>query len=194
MKNVIILAVAATLFVECNNKPQVPENAVRELCESMVQVYPQATLQDVYKTCYQDFFGPGHMVTDSVSALEYIRYEVEELKANEQAANGEKIKDEPTGFRHRFVRVDLQRVALGELSEEELLRRFMETANSATPIHDNWAGEWSEIERIALQVHPAWQNEELQKELRKAAENNQAVRHSEPFRETYKPHYRIIRL
>ena len=43
MKNVIILAVAATLFVACN---------------------------------YQDFFGPGHMVTDSVSALEYIRYEV----------------------------------------------------------------------------------------------------------------------
>jgi hypothetical protein len=35
--------------------------------------------------------------------------------------------------------------------------------------------------------------EQLQKELRKAADLQAAVRHSDAFRNTYHPHYRIIR-
>ena len=194
MKKLLTLALAVLSLTACHHKQQVPEEAVRTLCEYMVNTYPQATLQDVYKTCYQDFFGPGHMVTDSASALGYIHYEVEELRS--EGVNGLRSEgmNEPTGFRHRFVRVDLRKVAYDEQSEEELLHRFMETANTATPVHDNWAGEWSEIERIALQVHPTWQNEELQKALREAAANNRAVRHSEAYRKAYQPHYRVIRL
>ena len=164
------------------------------MCEQIAEQYPAATLQDVYKTCYQDFFGPGHMVTDSAAALRYIHYEVEELTKERESELTMESNDEPTGFRHRFVRIDLRRIVLGEISEEEVLCRFMGAANTATPVHDAWADEWAEIETIALEVQPAWQNEELQQALREAAANKQAVRHSESYRNTYKPHYRIIRL
>ena len=172
----------------------VPADSVRSLCEYMVRVYPAANLQDLYKTCYQDFFGAGHMVTDSASAMQYIRYEVEELKANGRPATGEKIVDESTGFRHRFVRLDLRRVVQGEISEEEVLRRFIEVANTAKPVHEDWPGEWAQIETIALQVHPAWANAELQAALREAAQANRAVHQSEAYRNTYHPHYRLTKL
>ena len=171
---------------------RVPADSVRSLCEYMVRVYPAANLQDLYKTCYQDFFGPGHMINDSASARNYIHYEVEELRS--ERTNGERIEDEPTGFRHRFVRLDLRRVVRGEISEEEVLHRFMDAANTATPVHDNWAGEWAQIETIALQVHPAWADAVLQQALREAAQAQRAVHQSEAYRKTYQPHYRLTKL
>ena len=70
----------------------------------------------------------------------------------------------------------------------------LDAAGKDNALHDRWADEWAEIESVALEVHPAWQNEELQTLLHEAAANNRAVRHSESFRNTYNPHYRIIRL
>lgn len=193
MKRLIILALAALSLAACTHG-NVPREEVRTMCKQIAEKYPAATLQDVYKTCYQDFFGPGHMVTDSAAALRYIHSEVEELTKEKECELTIESNDEPTGFRHRFVRIDLRRIVLGQISEEEVLCRFMESANTAAPVHDAWADEWAEIEAIALEVQPAWQNEELQQALREAAAKKQAIRHSESYRNTYKPHYRIIRL
>jgi len=174
----------------CVQRGNLPKDAVRTMCEQIAGMYPAATLQDVYKTCYQDFFGAEHLMQDTAAARKYLQYELEQMK-NEVVVMPLR---EPTGFRHRFERINLALVLNGEMSEEELLQLFIEAAGKDNALHDNWAYEWSEIERIALQVQPAWQNEELQAVLHEAAANNQAVRHSEMFRDTYKPHYRIIRL
>ena len=188
MKKRIILALAAIGFAGCNKQPQVQEDAVRELCEYMVRTYPQATLQDVYKTCYQDFFGAEHMISDTASVRAYLKYELEQMTNDEVVMPSM----EPTGFRHRFVRMNLQQVMHGQMTEDELFNAFLEAANESTPVHDHWADEWAQIETIALQVQPAWQNEELQTLLHQAARNQQAVHHSAAFREAYHPHYRII--
>jgi len=190
---IILVALSLSACMQRKATSYVPEDAVRTLCEEMVRTYPQATLQDLYKTCYQDFFGPGHMVTDSASAWRYIHYEVEELTNESVKELSTEIKDEPTGFRHRFVRVDLRRIVLGEISEEEVLCQFIEAANTATPVHDNWSAEWLQIETIALQVHPAWADAELQKALHEAAQANGAVHQSEAYRNAYHPHYRIVK-
>jgi len=152
--------------------------------------------QDVYKTCYQDFFGAEHLMHDTVAARKYLHAELNGLE--DEVFSG-LVSDrmpmhEPTGFRHRFERINLSLVLNGTMSEEELLQLFIEAAGKDNALHDRWAEEWKQIETIALEVQPMWQNEELQNLLHQAAANNQAVRHSESFRDTYKPHYRIIRL
>ena len=163
------------------------------MCEQIAGTYPAATLQDVYKTCYQDFFGAEHLMKDTAAAREYLHYELNDLR-NEGVNELKTPMHEPTGFRHRFERINLALVLNGEMTEEELLGLFIDAAGKDNALHDRWVDEWAEIEEIALEVHPAWQNEELQAVLHEAAANNQAVRHSEPFRNTYNPHYRIIRL
>ena len=193
MRKRIIFALAVLSLIACAPKKTVPEEAVWTLCADMVSTYPQATLQDLYKTCYQDFFGPGHMVTDSDAALAYIREEVKGLKSEGVKELRSEGKDELTGFRHRFVRLDLRRIVLGETSEQEVLHRFMDAANTATPVHNDWAGEWKQIETIALDVHPQWKDAALQEALHDAAAKKAAVHHSESYKSTYKPHYRIIK-
>ena len=190
MKKLIILALAVAMLVACAQTENVPKKAVRELCEYMVQVYPQATLQDLYKTCYQDFFGAEHAISDTVSARKYLRYELQQSADEDLSRMPSK---EPTGFRHRFVRANLRLILTDSvMTEGELFDAFLAAANTSAPVRENWADEWAQIESIALQVHPAWTDPELQALLREAAKTNSALHHSEAFRQAYHPHYRII--
>ena len=79
------------------------------------------------------------------------------------------------------------------MSEDKLFARFVDAAGTNNTYSDNWPAEWQQIETIALEVHPEWQDSTLQAELRQAASIPCAVRHSEAFRNAYHPHYRIVR-
>ena len=81
----------------------------------------------------------------------------------------------------------------GELTEDQLVMMFIDAAGKDNAFSDDWASEWKQIEKIALEVNLAWEDPELQSELMMAAENKYAVRHSDAFRNSYNPHYRIIR-
>ena len=162
------------------------DKAIRQMCVEIHAQYPMATLQDVYKTCYQDYFGAEHLVSDTASARRYLHKELDECRDMMS-------KREPTGFRHRFTRVNLSCVVDGELSEKQMLSMFLEAAGKDNAFGDDWAAEWTKIESIALKVCPDWSDQALQAELQEAARNKQAARHSEAFRTTYNPHYRIVR-
>ena len=164
--------------------------AIRSMCAQIHAAYPLATLQDVYKTCYQDFFGAEHLMNDTAAARQYIHYELEQCRDTDLSLMP---KREPTGFRHRFVRINFSNIIDGELSKEQLVTMFIGAAGKDNAFSDDWASEWRNIEKIALEVNPGWRDAELQRELTYAAENRYAVRHSEAFRNSYNPHYRIVR-
>ena len=185
----LLVCIAAAMIVACPTKKPNEEEAIRSMCEEIAQRYPHATLQDVYKTCFQDFFGAEHLLSDTAAAHRYLLYEIEATRA--QDLNAMPIY-EPTGFRHRFTRVNLSLVHSGEMTEEELFALFMEAAGTNNAFSDNWAEEWAKVEAIALEVHPTWTDTTLQAVLQFAASTASPVRHSETFRQTYNPHYRII--
>ena len=166
------------------------DKAIRQMCEEIHEQYPMATLKDVYKTCYQDYFGAEHLVSDTASACLYLQRELEECRDTDMSLMP---KREPTGFRHRFTRINLACVVDGEMTEKELLTLFLEAAGKDNAFGDDWSAEWAKIESIALKVGPDWADQTLQAELREASQNKQAVRHSDAFRATYNPHYRIVK-
>lgn len=184
---VIVGGIAVSLLTACNNE----DKAIRQMCEEIHAQYPLATLQDVYKTCYQDYFGAEHLMSDTAAARQYLQRELAECRNTDMNLMP---KREPTGFRHRFSRINLSCIVEGELTEKQLLALFFDAAGKENAYGDAWAEEWQKIERIALKVCPDWANEPLQAELRLAAEGNHAVRHSEAFRKAYHPHYRIVRV
>lgn len=166
------------------------ERAIRELCFYMVRNYPMATLQDIYKTCYQDFFGAEHLMNDTAAARRYLEQELEECKGLKDFGMPEQ---EPTGFRHRYTRVSIECVLNGDMTLEQLLEKFIAAASQPEKPSGSWEQEWSRIERIALQTNPEWHDQELQAGLQQAAKLSRAVRHSDTFRSAYHPHYRIVR-
>lgn len=182
-----VVLVSCMMFFSCNCNRE--RRAIRQMCETMHADYPAATLQDIYKTCYQDFFGAEHMVSDSVSARYYLHQELEECRD----ANLDLMPEmEFTGFRHRFVRVNLSAVIKGNITEEQLLALFLKTAGRENRIEGDWAEEWEKIAAIAVKTCPEWDNPELKQLLSDAAKSDQAMRHSESFRNSYAPHYRIV--
>ena len=188
MKRLIFLfaSIVFILMTSCKND----DRDIREMCQTIHNQYPLATLQDIYKTCYQDFFGAEHLMNDTAAARYYIHYELEQCKDSDLSLMP---KREPTGFRHRFVRINFSNILDGETTEEQLVMMFIDAAGKDNAFSDDWASEWKKIEVIALEVNPAWKDEALQSELTEAAANRYAVRHSEAFRNNYNPHYRIIR-
>lgn len=186
----VAFAVLTPLLMACSTAPDNDEKAIRTMCTEIAERYPQATLQDVYKTCYQDFFGAEHLLKDTAMAHNYLMSEIAACKDENLSAMPDY---EPTGFRHRFTRVNLSLIHAGQLSESELFSRFVDAAGQNNAYSDNWSAEWQQIETIALEKHPQWQDSALQAELRHAASVPCAVRHSEAFRNAYHPHYRIVR-
>lgn len=178
--------VLLVLFSACNSH----DRAIREMCQDIHSRYPKATLQDIYKTCYQDYYGAEHLMTDTAAARMYLHTELEEWYGTDMSAMP---KEEPTGFRHRFVRVNLSEIYDGELTEDQLLAMFIEAAGKDNAFSNNWAAEWDMIVKVALKVNPKWSDPELQSELEEAARTNHAVRHSDAFRNAYNPHYRIVK-
>lgn len=189
--SLVLLCIMAVFFTSCNNEDKAKEDeAIRKMCEEIHANYPLATLQDIYKTCYQDYFGAEHLMNDTAAARNYINYELAQCRDTDL---GRMPKREPTGFRHRFVRINFSNIVEGELSEEQMLTMFINAAGKDNAYGDNWLEEWKLIEKIAIETVPEWKDAELQAELMKAAEGNHAVRHSDAFRENYNPHYRIVR-
>lgn len=184
-KYLIIILMALMLF-SCKSE----DRAIRQMCQEIHENYPMATLQDIYKTCYQDFFGAEHLMNDTAMARKYINKELELCRDTDLS---KMPRHEPTGFRHRFTRINLSCVVDGELSEDMLLGLFIAAAGKDNAFSDDWYSEWLKIEAIALKVNPDWGDGALQNELREAAYGKYAVRHSDAFRETYNPHYRIVR-
>lgn len=182
----LLMGLVMTLLTSCNQDAR----AIHRMCEELHANYPLATLQDVYKTCYQDYFGAEHLMTDTAAARYYLHRELEECRDSDMSFMP---SQEPTGFRHRFTRINLSSVISGYLTEDQLLDRFIGAAGKDNALGQDWAMEWEKIVKVALRVCPEWSDPELEAELQKAAQNKQAVRHSDAFRAAYNPHYRIVR-
>ncbi len=54
--------------------------AVRSAIERQMATYPESTLQDIYKSFYQEHFGPGHIISDTASARRYLMRELSEME------------------------------------------------------------------------------------------------------------------
>ena len=163
------------------------EVAIRTAIERQLATYPESTLQDIYKSFYQDRFGPGHMISDMASAWQYL---LKEIAENDCFS---KVYFEPTGSDGRFVRVYLAAVTDSLVTAEQLLDAFVASANQVEETSSDWASEWEEIVEVIrkndIQVHDF---EACLPVLSEAAKECQAVHHSDAYNEAYHPHYRIV--
>ncbi len=186
-KPLIIIAIGlCTLLPGCRQKEQ--QQTLQVALERQMDNYPEARLQDIYKSFYQDHFGPGHMITDTATVRRYL---YSELSGNDVSWVG---YYEPTGCEGRFVRVFLNTIADSLITAEELLDAFIRSANEFQEPKTEWITEWSEIVQT---IRENWIYvegfEEDEPKLTEAARNNQAMHHSRAYNDAYNPHYRIVR-
>ena len=161
--------------------------AVRSAIERQLATYPESTLQDIYKSFYQEHFGPGHIISDTASARRYLMHELSEMDETSSPYF------EPTGSQGDFVRVYLSAVADSLITSEQLLDALIKSANSWQDPTVSWLEKWEAIVSIIQANKIELEGFETDLPLlTEAAQNNQAVHHSRRYNEAYHPHYRIV--
>ena len=183
-KLLLILAIACSFSLFGQS---IDTAAVRSAIERQMTNYPESTLQDIYKSFYQEHFGPGHIISDNASARRYLMKELSEMGKTASPYF------EPTGSQGDYVRVHLSAVADSLITAEQLLDAFVRSANSRHEPAVSWLEKWEAIISI-IQANKI-ELEGIETDLpllTEAAQNHQAVHHSRRFNEAYHPHYRIV--
>ncbi len=181
------------LFGACGQKGsqenKLPRAAIREYVEHFLARYPEATLQDIYKGSFQDYFGPAHIVNDRERAKQSILREI----AAADTFGG--VCYEPCGWRGQYYRVNLSMVKDSLVTIDTLVDAFVESAQGEPVFSDEWIEEWITILQIVREVAPSLQGfaEDSVRIARLLDSNNYVMHHSRRFDERYCPHYRIVR-
>ena len=180
----IFTCVCATAQTQC-----VDTLRVRLAVERMVKDFPHSTLQDIYKSFFQDNFGPGHAAPDSAQAAAWLRNELAKVDRLDVPLY------EPTGCKGNYYRVSLAAIASGKVQADALLSAFLRSVRMVQPSEvAAWVKEWELIEGIIATMRLSLPNYDADAKAIAAmlAEGHYAVHHSRVYNEHYAPHYRII--
>lgn len=188
MKRFFILLSCILCLASCK-QGMVDSAAVKAAVSTQLETYPESQLQDLYKSFFQDRFGPGHIIRDRQSALEYILSEIAE--ADTLAGP----RTEPCGWQGNYIRVNLSVITDGLISAEELTNALMASAKEVNPEDiEHWKDEWAEIVAIIEKDHPDIPDlaEDKSKIEELLSSGQYAYHHSAAYEAAYHPHYRII--
>ena len=178
---ITVLCVFCTLCIMAMTK--------EEAVDYLVNSYPKAQLADIYKSFYQDNYGPGHILGDTIAARRYFNEELSDTTS----WNGPEF--EYTGEGKNFVRLNMDLVKKGIISAEDYFRAFLNSLGMMTkPSDEEWIAEWSSIEDIIETRGYHFVNEDTDREIirKKLESKNFPIHHSDNFNENYNFHYRII--
>ena len=185
MKKVIILSM--TLLCALSLSAQDIEKFVKWQMET----YPELRLLDIYKSCFQDYMGAEHLVSDSERVKTYLDEELETTTLDELMP----WYYEPCGIDSNYYRVSIRAIKEDIITEEMLLDAFVRSANSVErPSVELWRDRWhviiGTIDKMQINL-PHYEEDKLFIDSILSV-GKYAISHSPEYRETYHPHYRII--
>lgn len=185
---VLLLSVSAVSMVYGQVAPG-DESRIKEALEYQLSRYPYSQYRDIYKNFMQDYFGPGHILANTVAAGKYLRKELNET----QRFGGPDY--EPTGFNGNFYRVNLRLIADGTVPYQTFFDTFVESVQSISPPGaEEWVAIWTEIDKEIIKLNLHFDNEDADREAlaRQFAGNDFIVHHSKIYDANSDFHYRII--
>ncbi len=178
------------LILSCLMSLSVSAQNIEAFVSQQMADYPHLHLIDIYKSCFQDYMGAEHLVTDREQVKAYLDKELNSTTPDELPS----WYYEPCGTDGRFVRVSLKTVSEGLISEETLLDAFIRSADMKRPTVKSWSKKWHKmikrIERMKLNLPEYDKEKQFIDSIISAGKY--ALSHSSDYRETYHPHYRIV--
>lgn len=198
MKKVCLLNIlmACVAMMGYTQTREVYEDSVDVECvmvavDAMMRDYPDATLQDVYKSCFQDYFGVAHLLGRREQVYNYI---CSELCANDYVEGARYY--EPCGWQANYYRVYLNAIKERYITADILTDAFMASAPEVAPlVTEKWVAQWTAIENVVREHYPDLYNLEVDSQAIKEllSQGKYVMHHSRRYNASYHPHYRIIR-
>lgn len=145
--------------------------------------YPQMQPIDVVKLIYQNEFGPGHFVENEFLSMQRLKKECSEL----QHVRGRYVEKIGNGLCRYWL------YGMDEWEQAILNRIFVYSANHRKGSIEQYEGKMKAVGQILEELPFCFSKEEYEACIRNQKESGYpAVSHSEGFRNTYRPTYRVI--
>ena len=156
-----------------------------------LQTYPQSRLLDLYKSCFQDYMGAEHLVSDRQGVKAYLDEELNTTTLNDLLP----WNYEPCGIDSNYYRVSIRTIKENVISENMLLDAFIRSANTPKRLSvEEWSKRWhviiGTIDQMQLGLPYYQQDKAFIDSI--LSVGRYAISHSPEYREAYHPHYRIV--
>ena len=163
---------------------------IKTFVSQQMTEYPKSHLLDLYKSCFQDYMGAEHLVSDRERVKAYLDEEL-------TTADIEDLPEwfyEPCGIKGRYVRVSLRSVKEGLITEDMLLDAFIRSANTKRPSVKTWNRKWHKIIGTIDKMNLNLPDYDREKQFIDSilSVGKYAISHSSDYREAYHSHYRIV--
>ena len=185
MKKGLLLSIALIMSVA------VSAQDVRGFVNRQMQTYPKSRLLDIYKSCFQDYMGAEHLVSDRQRVKAYLDKELNTTSLDDLML----WYYEPCGIDSSYYRVSIRAIKESFVSEDQLLDAFIRSANSEKrPTVESWSKRWHMIIGTIDQMKLDMPNYQEDKQFIDSvlSVGKYAISHSSDYREAYYPHYRIV--
>ena len=185
MKRIILTTLAFICAITLHTQD------IEKFVNWQMETYPESRLLDIYKSCFQDYMGAEHLVSDSERVKAYLDEELETTTLDELMP----WYYEPCGIDSNYYRVSIRAIKEDIISEEMLLDAFVRSANSVErPSVESWRDRWhviiGTIDKMQLNL-PHYEEDKLFIDSILSV-GKYAISHSPEYREAYHPHYRIV--
>ncbi len=190
MKKYALVAALVIVTTVVNGQLQ-QTSAIKQAIEKQFEFYPASTLKDICKNFFQDYYGPGHLLSDTAKALKYLNYELDMITDRKI----DTIKVYPLGFKHQFYRINLSFIRDGIIPKAAYFNAFVKSAQKfQEPDIEEWKQLFRQIVDAINEMGLTLPDfdDELQEVNQQLEQGEPVVHHSKLFIDTYHPHYRII--
>ena len=156
-----------------------------------LESYPQSRLLDIYKSCFQEYMGAEHLVSDRQKVKAYLDEELATTSSDALML----WYYEPCGIDGNYVRVSLRVIKENLISEELLLDAFIRSANGGNrPSLESWKDRWhviiGTVDQMGLNLPQYAEDKQFLDSI--LSMGKYAISHSPEYRDAYRPHYRIV--
>jgi len=185
MKRGLLLSIALIMSVA------VSAQDVEGFVNRQMQAYPKSRLLDIYKSCFQDYMGAEHLVSDRQRVKAYLDEELNTTSLDDLMP----WYYEPCGIDSSYYRVSIRAIKESLVSEDLLLNAFIRSANTEKrPSVESWSKRWHKIIGTIDQMKLDLPNYQEDKQFIDSvlSVGKYAISHSPNYREAYHPHYRIV--
>lgn len=168
----------------------IEKSPVYQAVDLQILKYPESSLKDIYKSFFQDEYGPGHLLEDTVSARKYFDYELSVMKSKAY------YEDEPCGLGRNFYRASMDCIVDGLVDADDYFATFLKSSKDfSLPDMEEWKEKWEAILKEILPLRGRIHN--FDKDMTEISDllkrGEYVVHHSERYIKAYNPHYRIMR-
>ena len=185
MKRIILLSIALMSALTLNAQD------IEKFVNWQMETYPESRLLDIYKSCFQDYLGAEHLVSDKERVKAYLDQELETTTLDELMP----WYYEACGIDSNYYRVSIRTIKENIISEDLLLDAFVRSANAEVrPSIESWKDRWHMIIGTIDQMQLNLPHYEVDKQFIDSilSVGKYAISHSPEYREAYRPHYRIV--